>query len=110
MKFILKLLVLAILAVVTAISLAFAAGSPAIKPFCGSSCQAQIESTVSHVQSSATIQDLLQSSEPAEVWGNSGIMMFKVAARVTDSRNPAGQVLTTAQKKSLRPLFGGLVD
>jgi Domain of unknown function (DUF4157) len=110
MKFILKLLVLALFGTVTAISLAFAAGSPAIKPFCGNLCQAQIESTVSTVKSSATIQDLLHSSEPAEVWGNSGIMMFNMAAKVTATRNPAGQSLTLAQKKSLRPLFGDLVD
>jgi Domain of unknown function (DUF4157) len=110
MKFILKLLVLAMFGAVTAIGLAFAAGSPAIKPFCGNLCQAQIESTVSTVKSSATIQDLLHSSEPAEVWGNSGIMMFNMAAKLTATRNPAGQALTSAQKKSLRPLFGDLVD
>jgi Domain of unknown function (DUF4157) len=110
MKFILKMLVLAMFGAVTAIGLAFAAGSPAIKPLCGNLCQAQIESTVSNVKSSATIQDLLHSSEPAEVWGNSGIIMFNMAARVTATRNPAGQALTDAQKKSLRPLFGDLVD
>ncbi len=110
MKFILKLLVLAMFGAVMAIGLAFAAGSPAIKPFCGNLCQAQIESTVSTVKSSATIQDLLHSSEPAEVWGNSGVIMFNMAAKVTATRNPVGQSLTIAQKKSLRPLFGDLVD
>ena len=89
-------------------------GTAAFKPFCGNSCQSQIKSTVSNVktsaQSSATIQDLLKSSEPAEVWGNSGIVMFNVAAQLSATRNSAGQPLAMAQKKSLRPLFGGLVD
>jgi Domain of unknown function (DUF4157) len=114
MKFILKLLVLAILAAALAISFAFVTGSPATKPYCDSRCQAKIKSTISTVKSSTassvTIQDLLHSSEPAEVWGNSGIIMFNVAAKVTDNRNPGSQELTTTQKKSLRPLFGPLVD
>jgi hypothetical protein len=114
MKLILKMLVLAIIAAATAIGIAFATGSTAIKPYCDSLCQAQIESTVStvrsSVKSSATLQDLWKSSDPAEVWGNSGIVMFNVATNVTASRNPAGQTLTIEQKKALRPLFGKLVD
>jgi hypothetical protein len=114
MKFIIKFLLLASTAAMIAVSAAVLFGTTAFTPFCGSDCQSQIKSTVSTVRatakSSATIQDLWHSSEPAEVWGNSGIVMFNVSTRLTATRNPAGQSLTVAQKKSLRPLFGELVD
>jgi hypothetical protein len=114
MKFIINFLLLAIVGAIITISAAVLFGTAAFTPFCGNNCQSQIKSTVSNVrtsaQSSATIQDLLKSSEPEEAWGNSGIVMFNVAAKLTATRNSAGQPLTTIQKKSLRPLFGGLVD
>ena len=110
MKFIINFLLGAIITV----SAAVVFGTATFTPFCGNNCQSQIKSTVSSVrtsaESSATIQDMLKSSEPAEVWGNSGIVMFNVADKLTATRNPAGQPLTVAQKKSLRPLFGALVD
>jgi Domain of unknown function (DUF4157) len=114
MKFIINFLLFAIVGVIIAVSAAVLFGTAAFTPFCGNNCQSQIKSTVSNVrtsaQSSATIQDLFKSSEPAEVWGNSGIVMFNVGARLSATRNPVGQPLTMAQKKSLRPLFGELVD
>jgi hypothetical protein len=114
MKFIINFLLLVIVGAVIAVSAAVLFGAEAFTPFCGNSCQSQVKSTVSNVRtsapSSATIQDLLKSSEPKEAWGNSGIVMFDVAAKLTATRNPAGQSLTVAQKKSLRPLFGNLVD
>lgn len=114
MKFIIKFLLLAITAAIIAVSAGVLFGTAAFTPLCGSNCQSQIKSTVSTVRatakSSATIQDLWRSSEPAEVWGNSGVVMFNVSTRLTATRNPAGQSLTAFQKKSLRPLFGGLVD
>jgi Domain of unknown function (DUF4157) len=114
MKFIINFLLLAIVGTIIAVSGGALFGTTAFTPFCGNNCQSQIKSTVANVRtstkSSATIQDMLKSSEPAEVWGNSGIVMFNVATQLTASRNPAGQTLTVAQKKSLRPLFGELVD
>jgi Domain of unknown function (DUF4157) len=114
MKFIINFLLLAIVGAIIAISAAALFGTTAFTPFCGNNCQSQIKSTVLTVrtsaQSSGTIQDLLKSSEPAEAWGNSGIVMFNMAAKLSAARNPAGQPLTVAQKKSLRPLFGELVD
>jgi Domain of unknown function (DUF4157) len=114
MKFIINFLLLAIVGVIIAVSAAVLFGTAAFTPFCGNNCQSQIKSTVSNVQtsaqSSATIQDLFKSSEPGDVWGNSGVVMFNVATKLTATRNPAGQPLTVAQKKSLRPLFGDLVD
>ncbi len=118
MKFIINFLLLAIVGAVIAVSAAVLLGTAAFTPFCGNSCQSQVKSTVStvrasaqsSVKSSATIQDLLKSSEPGEAWGNSGIVMFNVASKLTATRNLAGQPLTVAQKKSLRPLFGNLVD
>jgi hypothetical protein len=118
MKFILNFLLLAITGAIIAVSAAVLFGTAAFTPFCGNNCQSQIRSTASNVRtsaqssvkSSATIQDLLKSSEPGEAWGNSGVVMFNVAAKLTATRNPAGQSLTVAQKKSLRPLFGNLVD
>jgi Domain of unknown function (DUF4157) len=113
MKFIINFLLLAIVGAMVAVSAAVLFGTAVFTPFCGNSCS-QIKSTVSNVrtsaESSATIQDLLKSSEPGEVWGNSGVVMFKVAAKLSATRNPAGQALTLAQKKPLRPLFGDLVD
>jgi Domain of unknown function (DUF4157) len=118
MKFIINFLLLAIIGAIIAVSGSVLFGTAAFTPFCGNNCQSQIKSTVSNVRtsalsstkSSATIQDLLKSSEPGEVWGNSGVVMFNVAAQLSATRNPAGQPLTVAQKKSLRPLFGDLVD
>jgi hypothetical protein len=118
MKFIINFLLLAIMGAMIAVGAAVLFGTAAFTPFCDNNCQSQIKSTVSNVRtsaqsstrSSATIQDLLKSSEPEEVWGNSGVVMFNVAAQLSATRNPAGQSLTVAQKKSLRPLFGDLVD
>ncbi len=114
MKFIINFLLLAIVGVVIAASATVLFGTTAFKPFCSNDCQSQIETTVANVrnstQSSATIQDLLKSSEPEEVWGNSGIVMFNVGVQLSATRNLPGQTLTVAQKKSLRPLFGKLVD
>jgi Domain of unknown function (DUF4157) len=114
MKFIINFLLLAIVGAIIAVSAAVLFGTGAFTPFCGNNCQSQIKSTVANVrtsaQSSATIQDLFKSAEPGEVWGNSGVVMFNVAAQLSATRNPGGQSLTMAQKKSLRPLFGGLVD
>jgi Domain of unknown function (DUF4157) len=114
MKFIINFLLLAIVGAIIAVSAAVLFGTAAFTPFCGNNCQSQIKSTVSNVrtsaQSSGTIQDLLKSSEPGEVWGNSGVVMFNVGAKLSATRNLAGQPLTLAQKKSLRPLFGNLVD
>jgi Domain of unknown function (DUF4157) len=114
MKFIINFLLLAIVGVIIAVSAAVVFGTAAFTPFCGNNCQSQIKSTVSNVrnstQSSGTIQDLFKSSEPGEVWGNSGIVMFNVGAQLSATRNSASQPLTVAQKKSLRPLFGNLVD
>jgi Domain of unknown function (DUF4157) len=114
MKFIINFLLLAIVGAIIAVSAAVVFGTAAFTPFCGNNCQSQIKSTVSNVrtsaQSSATIQDLFKSSEPGDVWGNSGVVMFNVAAKLSATRNPVGQPLTVAQKKSLRPLFGDLVD
>jgi Domain of unknown function (DUF4157) len=111
MKSIINFLWLAIIA----FSAAALFGTRAFTPFCGNDCQSQIKSTVATVRTSArsaaTIQDLLKSSsEPREVWGNSGIVMFNVATQLMATRNPAGQPLMLVQKKSLRPLFGELVD
>jgi hypothetical protein len=114
MKFIINFLLVAITAATIAVGAAALFGTTAFTPLCGNNCQSQIKSTVANVrssaQSSATIQDIFRSSEPAEVWGNSGIVMFNVATKLMATRNSAGQVLTVAQKKSLRPLFGKLVD
>ncbi len=118
MKFIINFLLLAIVGAIVAVSAAVLFGATAFTPFCGNNCQSQIKSTVVNVRtsalsstkSSATIQDLLKSSEPGEVWGNSGIVMFNVATQLMATRNPVGQPLTVVQKKSLRPLFGELVD
>ncbi len=114
MKFVINFLLLVMLGVTIAVSTALLSNTTASTPFCGGSCQSQIRSAAANVrtsvESAATIQDLLKSSEPGEVWGNSGVMMFNVAAKLSATRNPAGQSLTVAQKKSLRPLFGNLVD
>jgi Domain of unknown function (DUF4157) len=114
MKFIINFLLLAIIGMIMAVSGAALFGTTAFAPFCGNRCQSQIHSTVADVRtsaaSSATIQNLVKSSEPAEAWGSSGIVMFNVAAQLSATRNPPGQPLTTQQKKSLRPLFGNLVD
>jgi Domain of unknown function (DUF4157) len=114
MKYIINFLLLAITGAIISFSAAVLFGTSAFMPFCSDNCQSQIKSTVSTVQSttksSATIQDLLRSSDTGEVWGNSGILMFNVATQLTATRNPAGQPLTVVQKKSLRPLFGDLVD
>ena len=117
-KFIINFLLLAIVGAIIAVSAAVLFGTTAFVPFCGNNCQSHLRSTVSNVRtsaqssvkSSATIQNLLKSSEPQEVWGNSGVVMFNVAAKLSATRNPAGQPLTVTQQKSLRPLFGNLVD
>jgi Domain of unknown function (DUF4157) len=94
--------------------------NPTTLPLCDQKCQqtaTQVNSTInstveSTLQAAApTLQDIWKSSsDPAEVWGNSGVMMFTMSAQMTASRNPAGQALTVAQKKALQPFFGTLVD
>jgi hypothetical protein len=94
--------------------------NPTNLPMCDKNCQetttkvsSTINSTVESTVNTAapTIQDLLKSSSnPAEVWGSSGVVMFTVAEQVSAQRNPNPQALTAEQKKALRPVFGKLVD
>ncbi len=55
-------------------------------------------------------QNLWETTNNSEVWGNSGALMMPLAAQVAASRNPPGQPLTAQQKKYLRADFGDLVD
>jgi hypothetical protein len=68
---------------------------------------------ISHTASTkiaGATQKLWKTTDNSEVWGNSGALMMPFAAQVAASRNPAGQPLTSQQKKYLRPDFGDLVD
>jgi Domain of unknown function (DUF4157) len=90
--------------------------NPTNLPMCDKNCQettTKVSATINSTVNTAapTIQDLFKSSsDPAEVWGNSGVIMFTVAQQLSAQRNPNPQALTVEQKKALRPVFGKLVD